>query len=101
MSSMDIIARSRIGYWTAFRQEGVSYLNIRASDTSCATIVLNARDVDLLSASADVCHPHARHLAEHGVLATGLYRLRFVTHLDVDAPGIDRAVAVIRQFFKA
>jgi threonine aldolase len=36
-----------------------------------------------------------------GVLATGLYRLRFVTHLDVDAAGVDRAVAAIRQFFNA
>ena len=36
-----------------------------------------------------------------GILATGLYRLRFVTHLDVDAAGVDRAVAAIRGFFKA
>ena len=40
-------------------------------------------------------------LAQQGVLATGLYRLRFVTHLDVDAEGIDRAVAVIRRHFGA
>jgi threonine aldolase len=37
------------------------------------------------------------HLKSHGVLATGLYRLRFVTHLDVDASGIDHAVAQIRE----
>jgi len=41
------------------------------------------------------------HLAANSVLATGLYRLRFVTHLDVDAAGIDHAVAVIRAFFAA
>lgn len=41
------------------------------------------------------------HLAAHGVLATGLYRLRFVTHLDVTAEGVDRTVAVIRRFFNA
>jgi threonine aldolase len=41
------------------------------------------------------------HLASQGVLATGLYRLRFVTHLDVDAAGVDRAVAAIRSFFRA
>ena len=34
-----------------------------------------------------------------GVLATGLIGLRFVTHLDVDADGIDRALDVIRRFF--
>jgi threonine aldolase len=41
------------------------------------------------------------YLKSHGVLATGLYRLRFVTHLDVDAAGIDHAVAVMRAFFEA
>ncbi len=39
------------------------------------------------------------HLAAHGVLATGLYRLRLVTHLGVDAAGVDRAVALIRDYF--
>jgi len=36
-------------------------------------------------------------LAAAGVLATGLYRLRLVTHLDVSAADIPRAVAVLRQ----
>ncbi|MDP2370411.1 low-specificity L-threonine aldolase [Rhodoferax sp.] len=39
------------------------------------------------------------YLKSQGVLATGLYRLRFVTHLDVDEAGIDRAAAAVRQFF--
>ncbi|SDE67295.1 L-threonine aldolase [Variovorax sp. CF079] len=41
------------------------------------------------------------HLKQNGVLATGLYRLRFATHLDVDAAGIDRAIGAIRSFFHA
>lgn len=41
------------------------------------------------------------HLQQRGILATGLYRLRFATHLDVDAAGIDRAAAAIREFFQA
>ena len=41
------------------------------------------------------------HLEASGIRATGLYRLRFVTHLDVDAAGVDRTVAAIRQFFQA
>ena len=49
-----------------------------------------ARSAELLS-----------HLADCGIQATGLYRLRFVTHLDVDAAGVDRAATAIRQFFKA
>jgi threonine aldolase len=36
-------------------------------------------------------------LKDAGVLATGLYRLRFVTHLDVNAADIDHAIAVLRH----
>ena len=36
-------------------------------------------------------------LRSRGVLCTGLYKLRFVTHLDVDAAGIDHAVSEIRR----
>ena len=39
-------------------------------------------------------------LKTRGVLATGLYRLRFVTHLDVDAAGVGVAVHAIQEFFK-
>lgn len=39
------------------------------------------------------------HLQTHGVLATGMLGLRFVTHLDVDAAGIDHAIACTRDFF--
>ncbi len=41
------------------------------------------------------------HLAARGVLATGLIGLRFVTHLDVDAAGIDRAIAAAAEFLHA
>jgi threonine aldolase len=41
------------------------------------------------------------YLATRGVLATGLYQLRFVTHLDVDAAGIDQTVAALRDFLAA
>ena len=40
------------------------------------------------------------YLKSRGVLANGLYRLRFVTHLDVDAAGIDYALQAIQDFFK-
>ena len=36
-------------------------------------------------------------LRQRGVLATGLYRLRLVTHLDVSAGDIDRAIQVLRE----
>ena len=57
--------------------------------------------VDLKGAAKDQSAALLRHLASRGIQATGLYRLRFVTHLDVDAEGVDRAVAAIREFFKA
>ena len=40
------------------------------------------------------------YLKSRGVLVTGLYRLRFVTHLDVNEAGIDQAVQAIQDFFK-
>jgi threonine aldolase len=39
------------------------------------------------------------YLRSRGILATGLYRLRFVTHLDVDASGIQQAMQAIREYF--
>jgi threonine aldolase len=36
-------------------------------------------------------------LRQRGVLATGLYRLRLVTHLDVSAGDIDRVIQVLRE----
>jgi threonine aldolase len=41
------------------------------------------------------------YLKSRGILATNLNRLRFVTHLDVDAAGIDRAIAAMAGFFVA
>jgi threonine aldolase len=41
------------------------------------------------------------HLERRGVLATGLIGLRFVTHLDIDAEGVDRAVAAVAEFMTA
>ena len=38
------------------------------------------------------------HLRQDGVWATGAVRPRFVTHLDVDAAGIDQALASVRRF---
>jgi threonine aldolase len=39
------------------------------------------------------------YLKTHDVLATGLIGLRFVTHLGVDAAGIERTLDCIRRFF--
>ena len=51
--------------------------------------------------AADRADGLLEYMSAHGVLATGHDRLRFVTHLDVDAAGIDRAAAVVRDYFAA
>ena len=56
--------------------------------------------VNLVGAARERAAQFLPYLQQHGVLATGLYKLRFVTHLDVDAAGVDRAIDVVRSFFK-
>ncbi|MDP3833793.1 MAG: GntG family PLP-dependent aldolase, partial [Hydrogenophaga sp.] len=68
---------------------GIDGLAVRSAQTNIVFVdVANGRGPDLLA-----------HLARDGVLATGLIGLRFVTHLDVDVAGIDRAIASVRAFF--
>ena len=69
--------------------QGIDGLQVRSAQTNIVFVdVAAGRGPDLLA-----------FLKVRGVLATGLIGLRFVTHLDVDAPGIDRAVDAIQAFF--
>lgn len=69
--------------------QGIAGLQVRSAQTNIVFAdVADGRAPDLLA-----------FLKARGVLATGLIGLRFVTHLDVDAAGIDRAVDAIRAFF--
>jgi threonine aldolase len=43
--------------------------------------------------------PLFHHLKDRGVLVLPGTRMRLVTHLDVDAAGIDRALRAFREFF--
>lgn len=74
--------------------EGIEGLTVEAPQTNIVFVDLagaaQARSSELLAS-----------LNRQGILATGLYRLRFVTHLDVDAAGVDRAVHAIRGFLNA
>lgn len=56
--------------------------------------------VDLIGEARERSAELLEHLKGHGILATGLYRLRFVTHLDVDATGIDRAIDAVSGFIR-
>jgi len=73
---------------------GIADLQVEAPQT-------NLLFVDLAGAARSRSAELLSHLKQNGVLATGLYRLRFATHLDVDANGIDRATGAIRSFFHA
>ena len=57
--------------------------------------------IDLTGAARERAQALVDHLKARGIAAIGLYRLRLVTHLDVDADGVRRAVAAIREFFAA
>lgn len=56
--------------------------------------------IDLVGPSRERSAELLLYLKERGILATGLYRLRFVTHLDLDAADIDKAIMAIRDFFR-
>ena len=68
---------------------GIDGLQVRSANTNIVFV-----DVEQGHGPALLAH-----LKERGVLATGLIGLRFVTHLDVDAAGIDRAIEAVRSFF--
>ncbi len=60
--------------------------------SSVATNIVFA-DVD-----SAVAERFANHLKTHGVKHTGAYKQRWVTHLDVDADSISRALDIVAQF---
>ena len=73
--------------------QGIPGLTVEAPQTN---IVFVDADADFLGAKAAGLLPY---LKSRGILATGLYRLRFVTHLNVDAAGVDSAIAAVRDHF--
>ena len=69
--------------------QGLDGLQLKSARTNIVFVdVADGRGPDLLA-----------FLKARGVLATGLIGLRFVTHLDVNAAGIDHAIASVRAFF--
>jgi len=68
--------------------QGVPGLSVRSAQTNIVFVdVADGRGPALLE-----------DLKAQGVFATGLIGLRFVTHLGVDAAGIDHAIACIQRF---
>jgi threonine aldolase len=54
--------------------------------------------VDLVDGARERANDLIPFLKERGVLASGLYKLRFVTHLDVDAAGVQRTIDAMAAF---
>ncbi len=71
--------------------QGIDGLEVEAPQT-------NIVFVDLVGPAREKSAALQAHLKAQGILITGLYRLRFVTHLDVDAAGVERAIAAVRGF---
>lgn len=67
--------------------QGLPGVQVAAPDTNIVYV-----DVQQAKAAGLI-----EHLKSRGVLATGVYKLRFVTHLDVDAAGVERAIAAMRE----
>ncbi len=73
---------------------GISGLAVEAPQT-------NLLFVELTGAAKERSGELLAHLKGRAILATGLYRLRFATHLNVDDAGIERAIDAVRSFFRA
>ncbi len=71
--------------------QAIAGLKVDTPDTNIVFVEL----LDGLRTRADELIPF---LKQRGVLASGLYRLRFVTHLDVDAAGVQRAIDAMAAF---
>jgi hypothetical protein len=85
---VDIIARSRIGFWTAFMHAGRPHLNVRDPGTlACVTVPLRADEPSVLAGDAEGAHDLARRLAadvgrraNHVLDTPGIQAVEPVTH---------------------
>jgi threonine aldolase len=60
------------------------------------TVATPQSNIVFVDLAADKPADIVARLRQQGVLATGLYKLRLVTHLDVSADDVERAVALLR-----
>ena len=60
-------------------------------------VVAPQTNIVFVDLAPDKAPGSAERLRERGVLATGLYKLRLVTHLDVSTSDVERAIRVLRE----
>jgi threonine aldolase len=73
--------------------QGIAGLQVEVPQT-------NIVFVDLVGPARERAGELVPYLQRQGVLTSGLYRLRFVTHLDVDAAGVDRTIDAVQGFLR-
>ncbi len=61
------------------------------------TVAKPQTNIVFVDLAADKPDDVVERLRQRGVLATGVYKLRLVTHLDVSTDDIDRAIPILRQ----
>jgi threonine aldolase len=61
------------------------------------TVAMPQSNIVFVDLAPDKPNDIVARLRQRGVLATGLYKLRLVTHLDVSADDVERAIPVLRQ----
>lgn len=71
---------------------GIEGVSVEAPQSNMVFVELQGRARERAAGLLD-------HLKAHGVLTTGLYKLRFATHLDVGPAGVDRAAQVFKTYF--
>jgi threonine aldolase len=64
------------------------------------SVAMPQSNIVFVDLAADKPGDAVARLRERGVLATGLYKLRLVTHLDVSADDVERALPVLRDILK-
>lgn len=72
---------------------GLAGVSVEAPDTNMVFLELHG-------CARERAGELVQHLRHHGIIATSHYRLRLVTHMDVDEEGVARAIGLIRDFLE-
>jgi threonine aldolase len=79
---------------------GIEALKVETPQTNMVFASFTDAAVQALGRSAtELTTDLSQHLRQQGIVVTGAYNLRLVTHLDIDSAAVDRTVAAIQQFF--
>lgn len=78
--------------------QGISQLVVPAAQTNMVFAEIRPADTSVTTQHATT--ELLKYLRTRGILASGLYSLRFVAHRDVDSHDIDAALAAIHDFFR-